>query len=231
MKITLILLIRNELDCLKIILPQLPKPGPEAGYDAWMAIDGRSTDGTVEYLNQHQVPVIVQTHRGRGDAFLLAFEKIESDAYIFFSPDGNEDIKDCLKFRHLLEQGMDLVIASRMMKGAHNEEDSQIFKWRKWANKAFNILANGFFRHTGPFVTDSINGYRAITRSAAARLNLDSRDYTIEYQMSIRAMKMGLKIAEFPTYEGSRVGGATGAPSIPTGIAFLKKLWAELLHK
>jgi hypothetical protein len=45
-----------------------------------------------------------------------------------------------------------------------------------------------------------------------------------------RRVEAGLKIVEFPTCEGARVGGATGAPSIPTGIAFLKKLWLEILR-
>lgn len=228
MKITLCILNRNELDCLKIMMPQMPKPGAESGVDAWVAIDGGSTDGSIDFLKEHGVPVVAQSRRGRGDAFLQAFEKIDSDAYVFFSPDGNEDPKDLPKFRALLSQGADLVIASRMMKGAYNEEDGQFLKLRKWANNAFNWFANVLFRHKGPYITDSINGYRAITREAARKLKLDSLDYTIEYQMTIRALKAGLSIAEFPTYEGPRVAGETGAQSIPTGLRFLKKLWLEL---
>lgn len=231
MKIALCLLTRNELDCLKIIYPQIPKPGPDSGFDLVVAVDGGSTDGTVEFFAQHQVPVIGQSRKGRGDAFIQAFEKVDADAYVFFSPDGNEAISDLPKFRKHLQDGADIVIASRMrsrrMPGAVNEEDHQIFRWRKWANLAFNALANLFFNRTSPRVTDSINGYRAITRSAAQRLGLSALDYTIEYQMTIRALKHGLKITEFPTVEGQRVAGGTGAPSLSTGIRFLKRLWLE----
>lgn len=229
MKISLCILNRNELECLKIMYPRLPQPGPGSGFDEIVAIDGGSTDGSPEFLESQGVRVIGQSRRGRGDAFLQAFEKVDADAYIFWSPDGNEDPKDLPRFRQLLEAGHDLVIASRMMKGAHNEEDGQFFKWRKWANNVFNFLANFFFRRRReqPYITDSINGYRAITRSAARRLQLDSLDYTIEYQMTMRSLRAGLRIAEFPTYEGERVAGDTGAPSIPTGIRFLKKLWSE----
>ena len=228
MKISLCILCRNELECLKIIFPKLPRPGPDAGFDEVVAIDGGSTDGTVEYLTQAGVRVIGQSRRGRGDAFLQAFDKLESDAYIFFSPDGNEDPADLGKFKPRLEAGADLVIASRMMKGAHNEEDGQIIRLRKWANNAFNLMANVMFRRGGAYVSDSINGYRAITRDAARRLALDSLDYTIEYQMTIRALKAGLRIEEFATIEGDRVAGETGAQSWPTGVRFLKKFWAEL---
>jgi len=230
MKITLCLLTRNELPCLKVIFPQIPKPGPAAGFDRIVAIDGGSSDGTVEFFAQQGVEVIGQSRKGRGDAFLQAFERLESDAYLFFSPDGNEAIADLPRFRTHLESGADLVIASRMMKGAVNEEDHQLLRWRKWANNAFNGLANGFFRRSGPYVTDSINGYRAITRAAAGRLQLDALDYTIEYQMTMRALGAGLKIVEFPTVEGQRIAGETGARSIPTGIRFLKRLKVEVMR-
>ena len=113
------------------------------------------------------------------------------------------------------------------MVGARNEEDDQVLRARKWANKAFNALANLLFRRSGPYITDSINGYRAITHVAAEKLQLDASDYTIEYQMTIRALNAGLNIVEFPTIEGNRVAGVTGATSIPTGIRFIRRLWLE----
>lgn len=229
MRTVLCILTLNERTCLEVIFPQIKPPGAEAGYDEIVAIDAASTDGTPEYFQEKHVPVLRQSGRGRGDAFLLAFSKIDADAYIFFSPDGNEAVEDLGRFRPLFEQGADLVIASRMMQGAANEEDIHLFKWRKWANKGFNLIANLLFRRTGPFITDSINGYRAITRGAAKCLELDARDYTIEYQMTIRAMKRGLRVVEFPTVEGQRISGRSGAPSLPTGLNFLRCLARELM--
>ncbi len=229
MKIALCILTRNELPCLEIIVPKIPQPGPTPGFDVVYAIDGDSTDGTVEYFQEKGIPVIGQIRRGRGDAFQIAFATIDADAYIFFSPDGNEDVADLPRFRPLLDRGADLVIASRMMKGARNEEDVRIFKWRKWANNAFNLVANLAFRQEGHFVTDSINGYRAITCEAAKRLALDALDHTIEYQMTIRAFKHRMRIVEFPTLERDRIAGETHARSIPTGLRFLRALWGEFV--
>ncbi len=228
MKVTLCLLTYNERACLEQVFPRLPPPSEASGFDQMVAIDGGSADGTVEFYRARGVPVIGQSRRGRGDAFLLAIEKIDADAYIFFSPDGNEDPQDLPRFKPLLQNGADLVIASRMMPGAVNEEDSRLLRLRKWANHGFNWLANALFRKSGPFITDSINGYRAITRAAARRLQLDALDYTIEYQMTIRALQHRMNIAEFPTHEGQRVAGETGAPSLATGLKFLKRLWIEL---
>lgn len=231
MKIALCLLTRNELPCLQVVFPTIPRPGPASGFDTIVAVDGGSTDGTVEFFAAHGVPIVGQSRKGRGDALLQTFERVPADAWIFFSPDGNEDVADLRRFRPLLAQGADIVIASRMMAGAFNEEDAQRLRWRKWANKAFNLLANLLFRRSGPFITDSINGYRAITASAARRLALDATDYTIEYQMTMRALRQRLRIVEFPTHEGQRVAGESGAPSVPTGLRFLRRLWTELLRR
>jgi glycosyltransferase involved in cell wall biosynthesis len=228
MKILLCMLVRNERECLSIMLPKLPAPGPESGFDALVAVDGNSTDGTPELLAQWGVETLKQTRRGRGAAYLEVMEKYSADAYLFFSPDGNEDVADFPKFRWHLEQGADLVIASRMSTGAVNEEDSHFFRPRKAANLAFNFLANLAFRKRGPYVTDSINGFRAIRRDLVQKLALDANDYTIEYQMTMRALAWRAKIAEFPTHEYPRLAGDTGAPSIPTGIAFLRCFFREL---
>jgi glycosyltransferase involved in cell wall biosynthesis len=227
MKITLCILTLNERPCLEVMFPRIAAQASGAAFDDIVAIDGGSTDGTVEFFKDHDVAVLAQTGGGRGGAMLLALEKIEADAFVFFSPDGNEDADDLPKFRPLLDEGADLVIASRMMTGAHNEEDNHVLKWRKWANNAFTILANAFFRGDGSYVTDTINGYRAFTKSAAAALDLDALDYTIEYQMTIRALGRRMKIVEFATFEGERIAGETGAPSIPTGLKFMKCLWRE----
>jgi glycosyltransferase involved in cell wall biosynthesis len=228
MKIALCLLTLNERECLEKIFEQIPKPGENSGYHNMYAIDGGSTDGTLDFFAHQGIEVVAQSKKGRGEAFQQAFEQIDADAFIFFSPDGNENPEDIKKFRHYLESGSDIVIASRMMKGAVNEEDDLLFKWRKWANNAFNFFANIFFRKQGPYITDSINGFRAITKNAAHRLSLTAPDYTIEYQMTIRGLKNKLKITEFPTIEGERIAGDTGAPSVPTGLRFIRRFMKEL---
>jgi len=227
MKTTLVILVRDELPCLEIVFPEIQQPSPETGYDEIIAVDGGSKDGSREFLSERGIPIVEQSKPGRGEAMLAAFSGIEADAYVFFSPDGNEDVQDIPRFRPLLESGSDVVIASRMMKGARNEEDDNLFRWRKWANNGFNFLANARFRRKGPYITDSINGFRAITREAAGKLRLNASDYSIEYQMTIRALKHGMRIEEFPTFEGPRVAGTTGAPSIPTGLRFLRRLFIE----
>ena len=231
MKTSLCILTKNELPCLEVILPKVIDSCQNYEIDYVYAIDGGSTDGTVEFFKENNIKVLSQKNRGRGDAFHLAFKEIKSDLYIFYSPDGNEDIKDLYKFKEYAEKGADIIIASRMMKNSYNEEDANFFKFRKWANNIFNVFANITFRRSGKYITDSINGYRAITYDASRLLKLDAVDYTIEYQMTMRAFKKNLNIMEFPTIEGERLFGETQAKSIPTGLKFVRCYFRELFIK
>lgn len=223
MTLTLVVLTKNEIQGLTALFDRIPFESVDEAF----AVDGGSTDGTLEFYEKRNFPVVTQRSAGRGEAFHISFAQARGDAILFFGPDGNEDPTDIPKFRLLLDQGYDLVIATRMAPGAHNEEDEARFPWRKWANQAFNFMANITWNR-GPFVTDSINGFRAITKDAWKKLMPDGTGYTIEYQSTIRAMKLGLKVAEFPTYEAPRIGPG-GSPSLASGLAFLRLFARELM--
>ena len=230
MKTSLIILTLNEIECLSALFDKIPLPSEQSGYDEIVAVDGGSTDGTIEFFKERNIRIIGQSKRGRGEAFHNAFRELDSDLFIFFSPDGNEDMSDLPKFKKIVqEKNADIVIASRMTKGSVNEEDHQLFKWRKWANNAFNVACNLCIQKNDPYITYYINGYRAVTKQAFLKLDLDAQDYTIEYQMTMRAMKRGLNVVEFSTIEGQRVAGDTGAPSISTGLKFIRCFFRELL--
>ena len=128
-------------------------------------MDGGSDDGSVEFYKKNKIKFFTQKTKGRGAAIIEAFKKTKSDALIFFSPDGNENILDVKKIVNYLNEGNDLIIGSRMIEGARNEEDDKFFKFRKWANNIFNFLANLFFNN-GDYVSDSINGFRGLTKKS-----------------------------------------------------------------
>lgn len=229
MRIALALINYNERPSLERLLPRLI-PISAHGLIEVFCVDGGSGDGSQKLLLDWGIPVHTQVTAGRGSAMREALNIARSDALIFMSTDGNEDVKDLWRFRQGLESGNDLVIASRMMNGARNEEDSELFRPRKWANNAFNQLANTLFNRSGHFVTDSINGFRAVRVDSARALNLSASGFTLEYQMTIRAMQKGFRIAEFPTEEFPREFGTTRARSIPTGLRFISCLIRETVY-
>lgn len=219
---TLILLTYNERAGVQALLPRIPL----AAFDECLAVDGGSTDGTIEQLKAHGLRVVGQARRGRGEAFRVGVDASQGEHLVFFSPDGNEDPEDILRLLGKLRDGYDIAIASRFLPGARNEEQDSPLPLRMWANQGFSGLANMVWSR-GTSISDTINGFRGITRSAFQQLRLDVRGFVIEYQMSIRAMKLGLQVAEIPTHECPRIGGESKAKTIRTGLDHLRTLLRE----
>ncbi|HEX7177610.1 MAG TPA: glycosyltransferase [Pyrinomonadaceae bacterium] len=222
--VSLILVVRNEEVGLRQVLPKISTDI----FDDFFAIDGTSTDKSVELMKSFGYQAYPQVKRGLGSAMIEARERVKTHSFIYFHPDGNEDPADLPRMAELLRAGHEFVVASRMIQGAWNEEDDKVFKWRKYANQGFALLANVFFAHGGNRTSDVTHGFRGITCETFDRMNLSSRDLTMDYQMVIRALKLGIRITEFPTHEWPRIDGATNFASLPTGIAELKLLWREI---
>ncbi|MDP7113495.1 MAG: glycosyltransferase [Myxococcota bacterium] len=223
---TLVLLTLNEVEGLRDCFDAIPMD--RCG--EVLAVDGGSTDGTRELLAGRDVPILDQDVPGRGEAFRVAARSAKFDKLIYYSPDGNEDPGDIVRLAERLAGGADLVIASRFLPESRNEEDDHLLRPRAWVNQTYTAVANLLFNREGPWVSDCINGFRAIRKPLMDRLELTEEKFPIEYQMTIRSMKAGYRIEEFATYEGDRVGGESKAKSLSVGAGHLKILGHEVLR-
>jgi glycosyltransferase involved in cell wall biosynthesis len=219
---TLVLLTLNEIDGLQQLWSQIPVDE----FKTVLAVDGGSTDGTREFLTERGIPILDQSIPGRGVAFRVAAEASRDERIVYYSPDGNEDPADIERLDDLIKDGNDLAIASRFAEGSVNEE-TDTFRPRARVNQTLTWMANQLFNH-GPFVTDTINGFRAMRRRAFLDMDTSVKRFPIEYQISIRAMRRRWRIAELPTVEGQRAGGESKAISWPVGKDHLKVLLTEL---
>ncbi len=218
------MLVRNEITGSQALFDKIPW----CGFEEVFVVDGNSSDGTREFFEQRGIRVIVQKQGGLGAAMIEARMACTTEALIFFHPDGNEDPDDLLIIRAFLASGRPFVVASRMIQGATNEEDFQRIRPRKWANWGLGRIANLLWGSSKNRTSDVTNGMRGLSCTAWDRMGLDSVDLTMDFQMIIRALKIGIIITEFPTREGSRIAGATNFKSIDTGIAEVKLIWREI---
>ena len=202
---TLILLSLDERDALRLLLPRLPLDL----FARVIAVDGGSTDGSIEAYREWGIDVRVQSKPGRGNAFLYAQHLVETEHVVFFSVDGNEDPEDLPRIVCALSAGSDLVIAGRFRRpGAESDDSDDPLRIRRTGATAIGWLVGRLWR-TG--VCDATNGYRGFRTAALRQLGLDAPHNEIELQSTIRAAKLGMRILELPTRERPRLAGVRKA--------------------
>jgi len=227
MKISLCLLVWNELKGCKIDVPNLPREE----FDEIYAVDGGSTDGTVEYLQTQGITVYRQPKKGLNAAYIHAVEMSSCDAVVVFFPKGTISVSTLKNFRACLESGIDLVVASRNIGGARNKEDKSLIKPRKWGVLCLALVAALFWRREGYMVRDVLHGYKGFTVSGFRKIAPVDYGLSIDIEMVVRSYRLGLKRAEFPVTEIARPFGATKFKIFPTGMKLLKYLWCEFNRK
>lgn len=227
MRIGLCLLTLNEINGCKQAVPLLNLDQ----FDEVFAIDGGSTDGTVEYIRNNNINCYLQEIPGYNGAYISAFKKCQSDALVLFHPKGSIDPSETLKFRAFLEQRYDLVVASRMIKGGKNEEDAQLLKPRKWFVILLAVIAGILWRREGNMIWDVLHGLRAMGKEAFFAIEPIENGVSVDLEIVVRSYRKRIKRIEFPVQETARVGGESHFKAFPTGKRLLKYIWFELFRR
>ncbi len=230
MKVTLLVPTLNEIEGMKKIMPRIKNDW----VDQIIIVDGNSTDGTFEYAKGNGYFVFRQKEKGIRHAYIEALKYIEGDVVITFSPDGNSIPELILPLVEKMKEGYDMVIASRYAKGAKSYDDDRV---TAFGNFMFTSLINLFYRAN---YTDAMVMFRAWKKDIFYALDLDKeRSYSLEEKifrtkigieplLSIRAAKRGLKCADIPGDEPSRIGGERKLQVFKWGSAYLFEVFREL---
>ena len=227
MKYSLCLFTFNEIKGCEYDVPNIET----YHFDEVFAIDGGSTDGTIEYLEKQNIPVYIQKKRGYNSAYIEAFEKCSTDVLIVFHPKGSISPDTLLTFKTYFDNGNDLVIASRIIKGSQNEEDRKILKPRKWFVQILSFVVSFLWRKNGYRVRDVLHGYRGMRVNSFKSIKPLDYGLSMDVEMVVRSYKLGYKCVEFPIIENVRMDGSSHFKAWPTGKNIISYLWFELNRK
>ena len=224
---SLVLIVWNEVEGCKADVPILPRDE----FNEIYCIDGGSTDGTVEYLQGQGITVHRQRKKSLNAAYADAVAHSTCDAVVVFFPKATIDPLVVREMSHRLDLGYDLIVASRNLPGAHNEEDEHLFKPRKWGVAVLSRLASLLWRREGWRIRDVLHGVKAFTVPAYQLMHVSDSGVTVDLEMTVRAYRLRIPRAEFAVTEQARLHGQTNFKIWPTGKRLAYFFWCEMFRR
>jgi glycosyltransferase involved in cell wall biosynthesis len=230
LKTTLLVCTLNEIQGMRVIMPRIKREWCEQ----IIILDGGSTDGTIEYAQKQGYFVYVQKNPGFRNAYTEILPFIHGDVVITFSPDGNSIPELIPGLISKIQEGYDMVIASRYLHGARSYDDDFITAFGNWFfTRTINLLHGGHY-------TDAMVIFRAYKTRLIYDLDLfKDEGYALpeklfqtkiswEPLLSVRAAKRKLRVSEIPGDEPPRIGGKRKLRVLKWGGAFFFQFIREL---
>lgn len=199
-KITIVIPTLNEEETIAYIIERCK---PYAG--EILVVDGHSSDRTVAIASDLNVTVLKDNGKGKGAAIRQALSVASGDIVVFIDADGSHDPKDIpLLIEPIANGDADHVTGSRIL-GGSSELFGGFDEFLRLAGSSFiTECINWRFKTK---LSDSQNGFRAIKKEVALKLNLKENITTIEQEMVMRTLKCGFRMAEIPSHEQKRFVG------------------------
>lgn len=212
----------NEARNLPLVLPHIPLDVHEV-----ILVDGASIDDTIDVARSllPSIRVVIERQPGKGAALCAGFRAAEGDIIVMLDADGSTDPTEIPSFVDALLGGADFVKGSRFRDGGGS---SDISRFRAFGNWGFVTLVRVLF---GGRYTDLCYGYNAFWASVLPVLALDGSGFEIETMMNVRALREGLRVAEVPSFERSRIHGQSNLRALPDGWRILRTIFRERLSR
>lgn len=162
--------------------------------DGMIVVDDGSSDRTAQSARvQGAIVVSHVVNRGLGAAIGTGFEaakRLGADVVVTLDADGQHDPAEIKKFVEAIEKGADVVIGSRMLTGFVG-----VPLHRRIAQITGNLATFFLF---GAWVTDSQSGFRAFTRYALSKIQIQTNRMEVSSELIAEAKRNKLTIVEIP---------------------------------
>jgi len=164
-------------------------------------------DGVSQETSKCKLRVLHDTGKGKGEALRLGASVATGSIFVFMDADGSHKPYDIPKLvQPICDVQADMVVASRG-RGGSDELHGTVEKMiRLIGSSIITTIINIRFKVE---LTDSQNGFRAVSSSAWKKLALHTNTFAIEQEMLMQALKRGLRVAEIPSHESARMYGSS----------------------
>ena len=212
-------------------LADLTRAVTDLGYNV-LIVDDASPDGTGDIADRlsRDNPLVSVLHRtakeGLGPAYAAAFDHLlegGTEIVVEMDADFSHDPADLPRLVTAIEQGADLAIGSRYVRGGSTPD------WpvhRRFVSRAGNLYARVML---GTPIRDATAGFRAFRRTALTSLpyrDAEASGYGFQVEMAWRAHKQGLAIVEIPISFKDRARGTSKMGlSIVAEAMWLVTIW------
>ncbi len=199
MKYSIIIPTRNEELGIAKVICSIPE---EIKKDAEIIVVDSSEDLTPKIAECLGAKVLRPKKKGKGYAMRYAAKRAKGEILIFLDGDGTDPAEYIPKLVKKLERA-DMVLGCRSARYS-NKDDPKM----KFVFKVYSLFVLPAFKAIGwPLKGDPLAGFRALRKETWEKMNLKSDGFLIETEMDIKAIEMGLKLAEVPIPHLKRAGG------------------------
>jgi SAM-dependent methyltransferase len=227
LSVSIVIPCRNERGNIETAIRRLP---PFGKAQEIVYIEGNSSDGTYEeclrvkdaYAATHDIKVLQQDGKGKGDAVRKAFAHATGDVLMILDADLTMPPEVLPKFYQAIVNGK-----AEMINGTR-----LVYPMDDAAMRTLNFIANRFFARVFSYLvnqrfTDTLCGTKAMTRRhyeaiARGRAYFGDFDPFGDFDLIFGAAKQNLKIIEVPVHYGARVYGETQISRFRDGWLLLR---------
>ena len=213
-RVSVIIPCLNEVGSIEAVLNDIPKDR----VDEVLVADGGSTDGTVELVEKMGYQIVTQEKKGFGAAIMSGINHAKGDVIVVLNADGSMNPKDIPKLLEKLNEGYDLVLASRYLKGGGSEEDTIL---HFIGNKFFTFLCNLLYKVN---VSDVLYFFLVAKKEVFETIKPQCLNAGFCVEVPIKTAKAGFKIGEIPSFEKRRMAGKAKVNAFTTGFKILTKV-------
>lgn len=225
-RLSLVVPVRNEAQNLPELLARLAELHASFGEPfEVVAVDDGSRDGSRDILREAaaRLPFLrVETLSpggGMGAALLHGSQRAGGRYLVWCMADLSDRLADVAALVRRLDEGCDLVLASRAIPGGGY---GNLGRFKSFGSHCFSRLARRVYRVPAHDLT---NAFRGMTHELLFSLDLESRDFAISPELVIRAHRAGARIAEVPTVYSFRRAGQSDFRLFRMGWKYLRLLW------